>query len=685
MITVITVLFVMTLLASIMALNANVNLDQNLRGRQILTALDAADGGVDRLVFVLGQTPTGQQANWTTYLSSYCTSCGGQSWWPSATGATIGKGTYKAHIDCDDMDCASGDPNKRLLTLIGTFGTQTRTVQATVERQSPAAFNYALFADRGFDLHHHGSSWISPTIITPKIHSNGYIKLDYSSTYRVQQIEAATSLTIGAGGGSTPGGRIPSGGYNWSYWISGSDANNPKRCYPPKKFPPLDYTSATWNFPDSSNNCAASPRYSQNAQVIGDVLANQVTVSTTGDTSQPTSGGSWTPLQTGTCGGQPGITDPVTGACIWQEAGNIDAGSVTLSKTGQTWTGASTGNVVTTHCKSGAAGCSGASTVADCNVCNQGTNDTGGSVAGVVNVHPVTWSPGTIPFPSLNYSSVYLTPTGGAQQQQGGTSCSTSTHNPNTGATCHVFPTTDGKDLLTYIANKNNRTDHYDTSTCQTCMFWLDSGGNDVGDPTKVQSVVLRGTYYITSGSLSLNWSSIRSLFGTASDKKTPTIMIQGALLVPSGSVTLQSSLTVVGPTMDPFNPTGTYASTTVPGILAAGSNITANDYDTDSSWNASSLYESLKRNAITVRGLVYSASWNATTNSSVATDQHWHSYDPKNQTTIIGAQAGGKLHDCNSFQFSYDPLVANLPGFTVGGNPNNNTVGVFVVDWKQL
>ena len=112
---------------------------------------------------------------------------------------------------------------------------------------------------------------------------------------------------------------------------------------------------------------------------------------------------------------------------------------------------------MTTHCKSGAAGCSGASTVADCNVCNQGTNDTGGSVAGVVNVHPVTWSPGTIPFPSLNYSSVYLTPTGGAQQQQGGTSCSTSTHNPNTGATCHVFPTTDGKDLLTYIANKNNR------------------------------------------------------------------------------------------------------------------------------------------------------------------------------------------------------------------------------------
>src|SRR5439155_8218003 len=284
----------------------------------------------------------------------------------------------------------------------------------------------------------------------------------------------------------------------------------------------------------------------------------------------------------------------------------------------------------------GATGCSGANTVTDCNVCNQGTNDTGGSVGGVVHVHPVSWSPGTIPFPSLNYQSVYY-PTAVTQQGQTGnyptaTTCQTSTHNPNNGATCHIFPTADGKDLLTYIANKNNRTDHYDTSTCQTCMFWLDSAGNDTGDPTKVQSVVLRGTYYITSNGLSLNWSSIRSLFGTASDKKTPTIMVQGGLIVATGSVTLQSSLTVVGPTMDPFNATGSYASNTVPGILAAGSNITANDYDTDSSWTSTTLYESLKRNAITVRGLVYSASWSSATNRSIPTDQHWHSYDPKNQ-----------------------------------------------------
>src|SRR5207247_850554 len=139
---------------------------------------------------------------------------------------------------------------------------------------------------------------------------------------------------------------------------------------------------------------------------------------------------------------------------------------------------------------------------------------------------------GTIPFPSLNYSSVYL-PT--AQTQQGGNSCSTSTHNPNTGATCHVFPTTDGKDLMTYIANKNNRTDHYDTSSCTTCMFWLDASGNDTGDPTKVASVVLKGTYYVTSNGLSLNWSSIRTLFGTGSALKTPTIMVQGALIVASG------------------------------------------------------------------------------------------------------------------------------------------------------
>src|SRR5207247_3835824 len=129
----------------------------------------------------------------------------------------------------------------------------------------------------------------------------------------------------------------------------------------------------------------------------------------------------------------------------------------------------------------------------------------------------------------------------------------------------------------------------------KTCMVWLDSAQNDTWDPTKVQYVVLKGTYYVTSNGLNLNWSSIRSLFGTASDKKTPVIMIKGALIVESGSVTLQSSLTVVGPTMDPFNPTGTYGSSTVPGILAAGGNITANDYDSDSSWTSTSTYESLK------------------------------------------------------------------------------------------
>src|SRR5207245_1901412 len=109
---------------------------------------------------------------------------------------------FKAHVDCDNFDCANGDTNKRTLTIVGTLAGQARTIQATVQRQSPAALTYAMFADRGIDIHHHGSSWISPTIITPKIHSNGYIKLDYSSTYRVQQIEAATTLDIGAGGGS---------------------------------------------------------------------------------------------------------------------------------------------------------------------------------------------------------------------------------------------------------------------------------------------------------------------------------------------------------------------------------------------------------------------------------------------------------------------------------------------------
>jgi hypothetical protein len=115
----------------------------------------------------------------------------------------------------------------------------------------------------------------------------------------------------------------------------------------------------------------------------------------------------------------------------------------------------------------------------------------------------------------------------------------------------------------------------------------------------------------------------------------------------------------------------------TVPGIVAAGGSIDSSDFDTDSPWTSASSYEPGKASPIYIRGLVYSASWNATTKTSTPQNQHWHNYDPKNLMKIYGAQVGAQLHDCNNFNFSYDPIVRNAFGFTGGS--------VKVIDYQEL
>jgi hypothetical protein len=98
-----------------------------------------------------------------------------------------------------------------------------------------------------------------------------------------------------------------------------------------------------------------------------------------------------------------------------------------------------------------------------------------------------------------------------------------------------------------------------------------------------------------------------------------------------------------------------------------AGGQISSNDYDTDSPWTSSSTYEPLKAAPVYIRGLVYSASYNATTGTSTPQNQHWHNFDPKNLMKIYGAQVGADLHDCNNFSFTYDPIVKNAFGFGGG------------------
>jgi hypothetical protein len=517
--------------------------------------------------------------------------------------------------------------------------------------------------------------------VTTKLHSNGYVNLDWSSSFHVDSIEAATSFVGAKSGGSTPGGAIPAGGYNWSYWIPGTDTSNSARCYPPKVFPPAtvsnplagtggtDPTFGTyWNKPDATTHaCPATPKYSQNNQVIGDIYANTVQLNAHSDTSQFVSGT--------TCpGGQPGIIDTLTGSCIPDRFGDIHTGKFSLGGTVK-WTGPATGNAERQHVKSGMSPdpCTISDCVPDCTFCNQGTADNSQQVGGSVYIHNASFSPGTIPFPNLNYQAA-IKPL--AKADQGGVdSCSSSAPQ----GICHIFPTggPTAQPFLTYLATNHAAAN----STCSNCVYWLKADKTTVTHtPSEVAYVVAKGNYYITGTTdLNLDWQVIRTLFGTPATAPTPVIMVAGGLTAEGGDMTVKSSITVVGPAMDPFDPLKVYPASYQPGLLAAGGSINASDYDDDKDWDTAAVYEPLQRNSATIRGLVYSAKWDAATQKSIPADQHWHNYDPKNSTTIIGAQAGGTLHDCSAFVFSYDPLVANMVGFSGGAG------GAYIASWQEI
>jgi hypothetical protein len=668
MIVVISIMMVMTALAVVMVANLTSTQDGVRRQRNITTALAAADEAVDRVVFTIQQSSGGVQ-NWADFVTKYNSATG--TWMGDADGwSTAGRGRYRVHVDCDRFDCSSPEssPDIRILTVEAEYPAgsgHTRTVQAELRRQGPVALDFAMFADKGLDIHHHGSSWISPMVVTPRIHSNAYINLDHSSSFQVELMSAATAVTLSKGGGSTPGGSIPTTGYTWSYWISGADPTNPKRCFPSKKFPPKDFSAETWNFPDAANNCPGTTRFSGNARVLGNIAANTVTLTARGSTSA-------TPTVAGPC---TGVIDPITGACIPSRPGDIDAGAVTMP--GKTWSGPTTStNAVTVHQRTP---CTGAGCVADCPGCEQGTADAGGRVGGKVNIHKRSYTPGSLPFPSLDYDAVYLPL---ARADQGTPSSNVCTDQKR----CHVFASESA--LYDYVAdaskvvNAGNGVSYAATPvppSCNggKCVSWLDKDKKYTSTKANVAYVVMRGHYFITSGGLNLSWSTIKGKFGGTG---APVLAIAGSLVTPKGSMTLKSSINVVGPTMDPTDPFKSgIPDNTTPGFLGAGGSINASDYDDDSKWDTVPAYQGGVRNAVAVRGLVYSAAWDANAKRSSSADQHWHNYDPKNSVAIIGAQVGGKLHDCNSFLFAYDPLIKNLPGFTSGGT------SVWVVSWREV
>jgi Tfp pilus assembly protein PilX len=491
----------------------------------------------------------------------------------------------------------------------GNYGGNSRTIRAVVAQGSPPAFDYSMFASKGIDIHQHGG-WLSPQVWTTSVHSNGYIYIDYPSEFNVNSLEAVGNLTLEKGGGKIPSGTVTSNGYSWPDPLNGM-------CYP-------------------------------------------------GGYQSP--GGTTARNQDGSC--------PNTYPGYAVINGAVDAGSLTLGSHGIIKKVASpytldTGQLLQGYQNNGDPPTNGSPLVGSSNVncttsCNK-ASPTGGQLQGTVTVK-ANHTPAVIPFPSVDFSTK-LRPYAQAR-------------------TNHYF--TSPSQFLTYITGGTGDTSmFYNASSSGALTPWTPGKPfPDVIMLTDPSPLNTAHVWDVNGGSLSLDFGTIlknveasTGLTGSAA----PTILVQGDLIVEAGGVTLSSGLVIVGADegyngiVIPYNPltrtpahidtstTGLLKSAANAGVLAAGGQISSNDYDTDSPWTSTSTYEPQKAAPVYIRGLVYSASWNATTKASTPQNQHWHNFDPKNLMKIYGAQVGADLHDCNNFSFTYDPIVKTALGFGGG------------------
>jgi hypothetical protein len=579
--------------------------------RNITSAQAAAEAGLDDTVYQLGLTGANGQPNWTNFGP------GGSTPWNKGGQVT----TFNNNTSYSVWITSKPGTSDYVVWSQGSYGGNTRTIRAVVEQDSPSAFDYSLFASKGIDIHHHGSSYLSPQVWTTGVHSNGYINIDYSAEFTVNTLEAVTTLTLAKGGGSKPDGSIPSTGYNWYDPLNG-------KCFPGGMGHPAG------GDPVSPGTCTSNPKYSGNAVIYGTVNAGSVVINSHGQVL-PTSAF---------------LTE--TGQQVLAQPGNVTAGSATIGGTTYTSTTAPT-----------------------CSACGKGASATGGQISGSLTVSP-GYAPATIPFPTLDYSK-YLT-----QAQTDATASGTT----------HVF--TGSGTFLSYITDPSHGFYRYIDSNhvlqpwCPTWPATTDSSCSKQPDV-----IYLNGTYDITAGSVTLSYNTIQNLVNSQIHLSgaAPLLLIQGNLISPGGGMTLHAGLIMVGagnPTDFLTAATATSpvtvntteflsGSATMPAVLAAGGSIDSSDYDTDSNWTSSALYEPLKATPTYIRGLVYSATYDASTGTATPQNQHFHNYDPKNLQKIYGAQVGGTLHDCNNFSFSYDPLIKKAFGF--GGGT------VKVIDYQEL
>ena len=376
--------------------------------------------------------------------------------------------------------------------------------------------------------------------------------------------------------------------------------------------------------PTGTGSCVGDPKYSANATIYGTVNAGSITINSHGQVL-PAAGG---------------LLD--TGQSIDTQPGNVYAGSATIGGTTYTTQTAANG----------------------CTACGKGASATAGQISGSLNIGS-QYVPKTIAFPSIQLSnSVYHT---------------------NAAATGHLF--TASGTFLNYI-----------TDPTKGLYRQINSQGQMVAwDGTSAPDVIyLNGDWDISGGAVTLNYGTIQNMVhaATGTNGPAPMIVVQGSLIVENGSLKLNAGLVMVGAgnnvdflrkvSGQPISIDTSRSSTglldpaaTMPAVLAVGGSIDSSDYDSDSNWTSSATYEPAKATPVYIRGLVYSASWNATTGTVVPENQHWHNFDPKNLQKIYGAQVGAQLHNCNNFSFSYDPLVKNAFGF--GGGT------VQIVDYQEL
>lgn len=510
--------------------------------RNVTSAQAAAEAGISDAFFKLSQNDPGTGK---TYWSEFA-GC------PQSLPCTQSVGTNASYKMWVTNETVGGNPTGHLIIWSqGKFGANTRTIRETVQQTYPPAFDYSMFASKGIDIHHHGSSYLSPQVTTTSIHSNGYIKLDYSSEYTVNTMEAVTSITFAAGGGSTPGGNILDTGYSWY------DPLN-SRCYP-------GGTSGT-----SQSSCTV--KYSGNSLVTGSVEAASVSMPLRGQINKL-----MTPQQVG--------TQTIDGGPY---NGGILAGS--FSSYNQTYTGTNS-----------------IPTITSCAVCDQGDPNTGVSGDGKVAGHlwlEKNYAPPVIPFPSIDFSTKYRPI---STTYSSASDFLTYVDKTTSNYRCFNGTSTLGACATGAWPDAIELPPAYYDITSGSLTLKASSVQSDVASALGVRTygavpvIIVRGGIIVENGGITLN-------SGLVMVGKDQTGGSDNILLPPSGkdpiSVNVASGS---GAFLD--------SSANLPAILAAGGSINSSDYDTDSSWTATcNCYEPNKATPIYIRGLVYSASWNGTT-----------------------------------------------------------------------